>query len=128
MFTYTSVHVFLFLKMIYLSLVYECLPECIFAAYMCSSHGDRQGHWVPYNCRYRWLWGATWVLVTQPRSSARAANGLSPGPFLQSPVSALASLKRGAFLPIVSQILRFKFCLQLSNVTKWFPIRSQLTV
>lgn len=44
MFTYTYyVYKFFFLKMIYLSLVYECLPDCIFVSHVCSNHETNEG-------------------------------------------------------------------------------------
>lgn len=44
----------------------------------------RRGHWVPRNWSYRQLWGAMWVLGTEPEASARAARALDP--WVVSPV------------------------------------------
>lgn len=44
-----------------------------------------RGHWIPWSWSYRCLWGITWVLGSEPRSSARATSPLITGPSLQPP-------------------------------------------
>jgi hypothetical protein len=46
------------------------LPACV-----CLMPREiRGGHQMPWNWSYRWLWAATWVLGTEPKSSAAVAS------------------------------------------------------
>lgn len=43
----------------------------------------RSGHQISWNWRWRWLWAVTWLLGTNPRSSARATSAFTSRASLQ---------------------------------------------
>lgn len=55
-------------------LVYGCAP------YAYSAHISQKRGQIPWNWRYRWLWGTIWVLRAEPGSSAEAASAFNHWP------------------------------------------------
>lgn len=69
----------LFLQ-IYLFLLCSWVLTCMCTCVSCSClvpMETRGGCWIPWNWSYGWLWTMTWVLRTEPRSSARVTCVLS---------------------------------------------------
>lgn len=65
---------------LFLFYMWECIPsKYVSSPHDFSAFRTQKGSWIPWACSSIWLWGAAWVLGTQPRSSTEQQILLTPG-------------------------------------------------
>lgn len=65
---------------LYFTCIRDCLKVCLYIMCVCVCGASRghTGSWIPSNFIYRQLWGAMWMLDSEPQFSESIASALNP--------------------------------------------------